>query len=247
MDWDSVLEHTKVDELTNWKIRSVKPKVTIMVATYNRPDMLLELVESVLCQTFSDWELLIMDDCSPTYDLAFENVRRIADERIRFFVSRVNVGFPFAVNWFIRHGYVRGDYVAYSDDDDLFYPNKLMAQVEYLNNNKDTWMVYSDIVQTHDGKIINLWGAPGVHGQAYWNKGLYLIGGNNWIQPLRVMHRASDELWDSKPSAIDSDYRYFKKMAMRGFRFDYWPIVVGEYRWHGNNRSLWGYKHDEIK
>ncbi len=107
------------------------PRVSVVIPTYNRASMLTRAVDSVLAQTFTDFELLIVDDCSAdeTPDVATGLVN--ADSRIRSFRHRRNRGQSASRNTGIANA--RGEYLAFLDDDDEFLPTKIEEQVKALD------------------------------------------------------------------------------------------------------------------
>ncbi len=105
------------------------PKVSVIVPTYNRAAMLQRAVDSVLAQTFTDLELLIVDDCSS--DETAEVVASLVDPRIRSFRHSRNRGVSATRNTGIAKA--RGEYVAFLDDDDEFLPKKIAKQVDVLD------------------------------------------------------------------------------------------------------------------
>ena len=90
------------------------PRVSVVITTYNRASLLPRAVYSVLAQTYEDYELVIVDDCST--DDTPEVVRTFADSRIRAIRHADNMGQSAAVNTGIR--LARGEYIAFLDDDD---------------------------------------------------------------------------------------------------------------------------------
>ena len=101
------------------------PKVSAVIATYNRADLLPRAVRSVLSQTYEDHELIIVDDCST--DHTRELVSSWTDSRIRYVRHQENRHQSGAINTGIEHA--RGQYVAFLDDDDEWMPTKIEKQV----------------------------------------------------------------------------------------------------------------------
>jgi len=116
------------------------PKVTVLISTYNRPDYLREAVQSVVDQTLTDWELLVMNDGG--VDVA-EVINSFGDPRIRYFHDEINRGLPCRFNFGLREA--RGEYIAYLGDDDLFYPNHLEVLARALDENPEVEVSYSDL------------------------------------------------------------------------------------------------------
>lgn len=104
-------------------------KVTVLMTLYNKAPFVAEAVRSILNGTFTDLELLVVDDASTDGGLAV--VKAIADPRIRTLESPVNTGRAAAAN----RGYdaARGEYVAVLDADDLAHPERLARQVAFMD------------------------------------------------------------------------------------------------------------------
>ena len=94
------------------------PKISIITPAYNCEKYLPDAVKSVLSQTFTDWELLIIDDCSK--DNTYRYMKKLAekDKRIRIFQNKVNSGSAATRNYGVRLG--RGEWIAFLDGDDLW-------------------------------------------------------------------------------------------------------------------------------
>lgn len=104
-----------------------KPKVSVIVPAYNAEKTLEAAVRSVLAQTMTDWELLLLDDCSR--DGTWALAQRLAgeDERIRILRHDANRGVSYSRNLGVRTA--EGEYVAFLDSDDLWAPDKLEKQL----------------------------------------------------------------------------------------------------------------------
>ncbi|ACK72959.1 glycosyl transferase family 2 [Gloeothece citriformis PCC 7424] len=114
------------------------PKISVIVPTYNAESTILETVNSVLNQTFKDFELIIIDDgCT---DKTLDLIGSIKDSRIKVF-SAQNGGLPVARNRGIRNAV--GDYISFIDADDLWTPNKLEKQLKTLEENPSSGVAYS--------------------------------------------------------------------------------------------------------
>ena len=106
----------------------MSPLVTVLMPVYNGLPYLREAIESVLCQTFSDFEFLIIDDASTDGSIAC--VRSYEDSRIRLVRNERNLGQTRSLN--IGLELARGIYVARLDQDDLCFPERLQKQVTLL-------------------------------------------------------------------------------------------------------------------
>ncbi len=105
------------------------PKVSIIIPTYNRAGMVQQAIASVLAQTYTDFECIVVDDGSPD-DTQASLQSLVAAGRIRY-VRQANAGLSAARNHGIR--VARGAYITFLDDDDLYEPEKLAQQAAYLD------------------------------------------------------------------------------------------------------------------
>lgn len=113
------------------------PKVTVAVSTYNREKYINDCINSVLEQSYQDFELIIIDDGST--DNTRDVVQKYNDPRIKYYYQN-NSGQNSARNAGIN--YASADYVALMDSDDVWHPEKLEKQVEILEENPDIGLVY---------------------------------------------------------------------------------------------------------
>ena len=102
--------------------------VSIIMPSYNTAAHIGRTIESVLAQTYTDWELLIVDDCST--DDTDEVVARYTDPRIRYMKNEKNSGAALSRNRALREA--EGRYIAFLDSDDLWEPNKLSCQLRFM-------------------------------------------------------------------------------------------------------------------
>lgn len=131
-------------------IESGTPCVSIIVTTFNRQKLLRETVDSILSQTFSNFELIVVDNMSE--DGTKEYIGGISDNRVKYF--RNPNGGVIAVNRNFGIQNSRGVYIAFCDDDDLWYPTKLDQQVILLNKNTDVALCYTQAESFLDDKIV---------------------------------------------------------------------------------------------
>lgn len=108
-------------------------KVSIVIPAYNNPLYLLSALKSIIAQTYPDFEVVLIDDCSPN-DLKCI-VDLIGDNRIKYFRNKCNLGF---VNN-LKKGFLLagGDYIVIMCDTDIMFPNCLEVLVRYMDENLD--------------------------------------------------------------------------------------------------------------
>ena len=116
-----------------------KPHVSIILTSYNHGKYLRESIQSVLNQTYQDYELIIRDDAST--DNSWEIINSFSDSRIRSFRNEVN-RMGICLNDVITK-YSSGDYIAIHHSDDVWEPQKLEKQVLFLDENPHIGAVFS--------------------------------------------------------------------------------------------------------
>ena len=108
--------------------------VSIIMPYYNAAEYINETVDAILAQTYKDWELIIVDDCSPALDTADVLKRVVAmDVRIKVMRTEKNGGAGLARNIGIKAA--EGRYLAFCDSDDWWYPTKLEEQIKFMEKN----------------------------------------------------------------------------------------------------------------
>lgn len=110
------------------------PNVSIIMPYYNAADYIFETVSAIINQTYKDWELIIVDDCSPAPE-TLDVLKKVAllDERIQVLHARVNGGAGCTRN--IGIDAAKGRYIAFCDSDDWWYPTKLQEQLDWMTEN----------------------------------------------------------------------------------------------------------------
>lgn len=107
--------------------------ISVITPSYNSKDFIVSTINSVLSQSYKNWELLITDDCSSdnTWDIIKEY--SLKDDRIKVFKLAKNSGAPTARNNSLSNA--KGKFIAFLDSDDLWLPNKLERQIDFMKSN----------------------------------------------------------------------------------------------------------------
>ncbi|MCR4320266.1 MAG: glycosyltransferase [Candidatus Brocadiaceae bacterium] len=113
------------------KVRT--PRVSVLMPVYNGESFLREAIESILAQTFIDFEFLIINDAST--DRSIEIIESYHDHRICLLHNENNLGIGASLNKGIK--YARGEYFARMDCDDISMPNRLFKQVAFMDNHPE--------------------------------------------------------------------------------------------------------------
>ncbi|MGH7146329.1 MAG: glycosyltransferase family 2 protein [Nitrospiraceae bacterium] len=128
-----------------------EPTVSVCIPTYNRASMLREAIESVLMQSFEDFELIVSDNASE--DETENTVTSYVDNRIQYLRNDQNIGCRENFNRCLA--LAKGQYIAFLPDDDAMMPDNLAAKVEALSRNHQVGLVHSKYhLIDSDGRIM---------------------------------------------------------------------------------------------
>lgn len=129
------------------------PKVSIVLPCYNGAALLGQAIESCINQTYKDWELIIVNDCSTDNTLEVANAYAEKEERIRVYTNEKNSKLPATLNNGFRRA--TGEYWTWTSDDNLLHPDMLETFVTYLDEHQDVGCAVSDsYVIDENNKII---------------------------------------------------------------------------------------------
>jgi len=125
------------------------PTVSIIMSVYNGEQYLSIAIDSILNQTFTDFEFVIINDCSTDQSKAI--IQSYADERIVYLENEKNLGLAAALNKGIA--IAKGKYIARMDDDDVAFAERLERQVAFLEENRQIGLLgsYAEIVGNQTG------------------------------------------------------------------------------------------------
>jgi glycosyltransferase involved in cell wall biosynthesis len=131
------------------------PKVSVVIPAYNAMAYLPETIANVLKQTYTDFEVIVVNDGST--DKIEEWITQVGDRRVKL-VSQANLGATDARNTGIRES--QGEYLAFLDADDLWESTKLAKQVQVLDSHPEvglvyTWVAYVDERGNSTGRVVN--------------------------------------------------------------------------------------------
>jgi len=178
---------------------------------YNRANMIKRSIDSVLKQSFSDLELIVVDDGSK--DNTFDVVKSIDDKRIRTF-PKENGGSASARNFGIKKA--KGEYIAFLDSDDLWQRDHLKDLLEYLEQHPKVGMVYSTLLMVNDAGQ-----EQGTYGEDFDRQ---KIEYSCFMMPSATVLRKSclkkAGLFDENPAIrqVHEDWEFYLRFS------DYYPI-----------------------
>lgn len=205
------------------KFASSKPKVSVLLPVYNSEKYIAETLWSLFDQTFSDFELLVLNEYGSSKE-GLEVVKMFEDDRIRIIQNKEKLGLADSLNLGIREA--KGEYLARIDGDDLARSDRFALQVEFLDKNREYGLVGS--LQHHFGVNTDY-----VHNVPKEHKDI-LAG---LIYDCLVCHST---IMIRKKAFIDNNLFYDKAKqaedyelwtrACKIFKFYNIPEVLGEYR-----------------
>ncbi|GAA0866135.1 glycosyltransferase family 2 protein [Paraclostridium tenue] len=128
-------------------------KVSIITPVYNSEKFIRETIVSVLNQTYNNWEMIFIDDCSNDSSESIIKEYLNKDNRFKYIKLKKNSGVANARNIGIREA--KGRFIAFLDSDDIWHKNKLETQVNYMINNNVSFCFSAYEVIDENSKIIN--------------------------------------------------------------------------------------------
>ena len=207
------------------------PKVSVLTPIYNTNTIYLtEMIESILNQTFKDFEFIILND-SPENDVIEKMVLSYKDPRIIYMKNAKNIGISNSRNKLLENA--KGEYVAIFDHDDISMPNRLEEQVKILDNNPDIGAVSSNIKIYNQNKITNY---PTKNQDI---KASLVNRGCVFCHPASMLRKSvlieNNIKWEEKYSPCEDYMLWAKLIDVTMFSNIKEPLI--QYRDHKNNTS----------
>lgn len=206
------------------------PRISVLIPVYNSEKYLREAIDSILGQTFSDFELILINDAST--DSSEEIILSYQDERIRYYRNEENIGILGTRMRLI--GKATGEYIAYLDNDDIALPERFAKEIDFLDNNPEyalcgTWGLLVD----SDGKYLKKMNLPDRNDEI---KSGFLFA-NCFIQSSMMFRR---EILVQNPYDVNfplaKDYNLWYLLSEK-HKLCNLPIHLIKYRWHQSNES----------
>lgn len=213
------------------------PKVSILMPTYRHAAFIGRALESVCAQTYSDWELVIIDDASPDSTHAVIEPF-LTDTRIHYHRLARNQGTGAALNH--ATSLAQGDYIAYLPSDDLYYPDHLMRLIHLLDTQPDLYAAYGGLrwqYSTYGATLRGdewigreheaLFNPPPISTRAALNNG-------NLFALAQVIHRRTyqnDVRWLTRAEIVTDrlEVEFWRGLAHCGARFAYAGAITCEW------------------
>ena len=204
------------------------PEISLIMSVYNGEAYLAEAVDSVIQQTFTDWELIVIDDCSN--DGTAEILSRYAeqDERVKVYTNEQNLRLPSSLNKALS--LARGRYVARMDADDICLPNRLQKQFAFMESHPDVALSSCRFMTLKNGVIAS--GGCGGRGDAESVKALLLV--TNPILHPGIIAKAEviKELGYDKRFTCTEDMELWTRFVLAGHKVEILSEYLMIYRLH---------------
>ena len=228
-------ESIKNSTLPNSSCVVDSPKVSVIVPTYNRADRLERALNSIVSQTYQDFELIVVDDGST--DKTYQLMKSFP--KAQYFYIKKNSGVSKARN--VGLAFAKGELICFLDSDDLWKEKKIQIQSLWLENNKDSQICYTDEIWVRNGVRVN----PMNRHRKYSGDIFRHCLGLCIVSPSSVMIRAKlfDEIgnFDESLPACE-DYDLWLRIASKyAFHFIEEPLII-KYGGHSDqlSRKYWG-------
>lgn len=224
------------------------PLVSIKIASYNHADFIGQTIKSVLDQTYANFELIIVDDCST--DDSLEVIRTFSDPRITLLVNERNIGA--AATSLRAKALLKGEYFCSLDSDDYFHPEKLAKQVDFMRTHPET-----DALATFAQEVDVDGSTPADQVATDWfNRDMDFNLPENWLWENHLCHSSvlmkrevHDRLWAYESGLpFTNDWHNWIRFLANGATFGMLPERLTYYRIHSENithknpkRRFWEY------
>ena len=208
------------------------PLLTVFTPTYNLELYIEETIKSVLNQTFTDFEYLIVDDAST--DNTIQIIKSINDPRIRLIKNKTNQGIAYNRNLAIKEA--KGKYLAMIDGDDLALPTRLEKQITFLEKNTNYGILGTGVVNIDkDGRELNKAVKYSIPDEEIPARMLF----NNYIATSSVMIRKSyiKDIKFKKDFIVAEDYEVWIRLIRR-CKIGHIREPLTKYRIHDDSISV---------
>ncbi len=211
------------------------PRISIIMGTYSRAQLIEHAVASVQAQSFSDWELVIADDGSSDNTISVVEKLMQKDSRIVFIKNSVNQGISKNYNSAFR--VTRGTYIAMIDDDDPWIdPNKLETQVKFLDENPDYVGCGGGVIVVDGaGRELYRYLKP----ETDTNIRKRMLFSNPMANSTTMFRRevGARVSWYDETTRYSGDRDFWLKMGLAGKLYNF-PLYFSYYTMNGANTSI---------
>lgn len=199
-------------------------KVSVILTVYDKPEWLNECIDSVLAQTYDNWELLIMEDNSPNPEIKrildtyndsritkyFSNISESDRYKTARYATLINQAFPMST----------GQYITYLVDDDKFYPERLEILVEYMDSHPDHQVVYHALDNIDaSSKSAGVRGVKGILDGLTEDTQAFNYVDHNMVMHTRQAFIDADGWYDVAGVWGGADAYFWRRLNEAGYKF----------------------------
>lgn len=218
-------------------MQAPSPRVSVLMPTFKHASFIRRALESLCAQTFTDWELIVVDDGSPDETGAILADFR-ADARIRYHRSERNTGLGAALN--TATALARGQFIAYLPSDDVYYPQHLQRLIDLLDERPDVYVAYNGVRWHYSKWSATLHGddAVGREAEALHNPPSLprdaRLTNDNLLALVQAMHRRDlqeNVCWQIRAEIVTDrlETNFWRSLADHGAGFGYTGALTCEW------------------
>jgi len=211
------------------------PKVSVIIPTYNRARLLGACLESIACQTYRDFEIVVVDDGST------DNTAEVAFAPLAHYFWQENQGVPGALNRALREA--RGEYIRFVASDDVLLPGALEAGVQVLEENPSVGLVYAQAWEVNEKGMVTSLRKPGFAQGSYVRSGRKEVGrllfwNHITCSTVMVRRRCFDDVGLFDPQLrVGEDWDMWVRIAKK-YDLAYVDRPLARYLKHTGNISM---------
>lgn len=208
-------------------------KITIVLPTFNGEENIRKSIDSIIYQSYTNWELILVNDCSTDNTLTILEEYVQSDSRIRLISNKINQKLPRSLN--IGFAQASGELLTWTSDDNTYHSDALQVMSDTLRNHPDIDMVYADF------NIVDL------SGKILWEekkKNPETLRFSNTVGACFLYRRSlADQIGEYDPSLfLAEDYEYWIRAYLKG-NLMHIPQILYDYGWHDKSLTMTR-KHD---
>lgn len=183
--------------------RSRKNGISVIMPTYNQGHFISRSIQSLLLQSFENWELIIINDGSSDYS---EHVIKefTSDRRIKYLKNKKNKGLGYSINKGLQ--YASNELIAYLPSDDIYFEDHLQKLYDTMVSDDNCSLVYSGMVYSYTNSNFS----------HFAQETLSIVHG--WYQLVQVMHKKTDAQWMERRTLVTDDLNqmYWNNLLQKG-------------------------------
>ncbi len=204
------------------------PKISLIMSVYNGEDYIAEAIDSVLNQSFTDWELIVINDCSTDKTAEILSKYELLDKRVKVYTNEVNLRLPSSLNKALS--LAEGKYIARMDADDICLPDRLSKQYDFMEKNQDVALSSCRFMTLKNGVISS--GGCGGRSDAESIKALLLV--TNPILHPGIIAKAEviKQLGYDKNFTCTEDMELWTRFVLAGYKIEILSEYLMIYRLH---------------